>query len=303
MTKKLIKLLLLAVVVFGVTEFFLRKYFGFCDAVLMQEDPNYEYIASPNQNRFRFRNHITYNSESMRSKEVNDSAYTILGFGDSIINGGSLTDQDSLATTILSDTLSKIYKKEIQFLNISAGSWGPDNCYAYLLNHGDFHAKSLFLFVNSHDSYDNMDFVKIVGIFKDFPDKQYKSAIYEVFARYVAPRIQRFFSNADAGTDFWGINKKRRDGKFNPGFQAFIDYAKINRIPLTLYLHAELSEFKKGSYNKYGQEIIRLADENNIRIIKDLDHGLQAGDFRDMIHLSDQGQRNLAMTVLKYGFE
>ena len=37
-------------------EVFLRLYFGFCDAVLMKEDPDFEYIAQPNQKRFRFRN-------------------------------------------------------------------------------------------------------------------------------------------------------------------------------------------------------------------------------------------------------
>ena len=137
------------IVLIVAVELFLRLYFGFCDTVLMKEDPNYEYIAQPSQDRFRFRNHIKYNALSMRSEEVDTSALLILGFGDSIINGGVQTDHDSLATTLLSDSLSNAENKKIQFLNISAGSWGPDNCFAYLKKHGNFGAKRIFLFVRS----------------------------------------------------------------------------------------------------------------------------------------------------------
>ena len=43
------------------------------------------------------------------------TAYIIIGFGDSIINGGQQTDNDGLATTILSDTLSVIQGRKVQF--------------------------------------------------------------------------------------------------------------------------------------------------------------------------------------------
>ena len=99
----------------------------------------------------------------MRSAELERRSIKILGFGDSVLNGGVMTDQDSLATTLLSDTLSKIQNRKIQFLNISSGSWGPDNCYAFLTKHGSYQAKQLFLFVSSHDAYDNMDTRKTIS--------------------------------------------------------------------------------------------------------------------------------------------
>ena len=40
------------------------------------------------------------------------------------INGGVLTEQDSLVTTRLSDSLSKLMGRKVQVLNISAESWG-----------------------------------------------------------------------------------------------------------------------------------------------------------------------------------
>lgn len=284
-------------------EVFLRLYFGFCDAVLMKEDPDFEYIAQPNQKRFRFRNHIIYNSLSMRSEEVDNSSIKILGFGDSVINGGVLTDQDSLATKILSDSLSKFYGRKVQFLNISAGSWGPDNCYAYLKKFGNYGAKSIFLIVSSHDAYDNMNFEKIVDNHESFPSKQYSLALYELIDRYLLPKIKSKLKDNHTETDDLGINKKKDNSTFNSGFESFVTYSKNKGIALTIYLHADKSELKSGAYNSQGQEIIRFAIENSIPIILDLQNGLEISDFRDNIHLNNKGQKKLANIILKYILE
>ena len=281
-------------------EIFLRMYFGFCDTVLVREDSEFEYIAQANQKRFRFRNHAIYNSFSMRSEEVDTSSIKILGFGDSIINGGVLTDQDSLATTILSDTLSKIYGTKIQFLNISAGSWGPDNCYAYLKKYGDFGAKSIFLFFSSHDAYDNMNFEKIVDNHSSFKSKQYSVAQYELVNRYLVNKIKRKLKKKRIQTDNLGINKKKDNALFNTGFSSFLDYSKSKNIPVTIYLHADTKELKLESYNEQGQEIIKFANDNDIPIILDLENGLKLSDFRDYIHLNSNGQRKLANTITHY---
>jgi hypothetical protein len=287
----------LIIVVIGIVavEIFLRNFYGFCDTVLTQEDPDYEYIAQPSQNRYRFRHHVSYNSLSMRSEEVDTSASIILGFGDSVINGGVQTEQDSLATTILSEELSETAGRKVQFLNISTGSWGPDNCFAYVKKHGNFGAQNMYLFVSSHDAYDNMNFEKIVGVNESFPSKQYKSAIAELLIRYLLPRLGIF----QGGSDGLGIDKKNESSTFNPGFDSILSYSKENNIPLTLYLHAELSELEAKSYNDQGQEIIHFAEANNIRLIKDLDLGLQSSEFRDDIHINSLGQRKLAARVLK----
>lgn len=300
MKKRLLIILGFALILIVGLEIFLRVYYGFCDTVLMKEDPDFEYIAQPNQQRFRVRNHVMYNSLSMRSKEVDTSSTKILGFGDSVINGGVQTDQDSLATTILSDSLSKIYDKKIQFLNISVGSWGPDNCYAYLKKYGDFGAKSIFLFVSSHDAYDNMNFEKIVDNHVSFPSKQYSFALYELIDRYLLPRIKSKLNKTVTETDNLGINKKKDNSQFNSGFDSFVSYSKDKNIPLTIYLHADQNEKKLGAYNDQGQEIIRFANENNIPIILDLQNGLELSDFRDGIHINNKGQRKLANTITKY---
>ena len=189
--KQITVICLALVVLLTGAEIFLRKYYGFCDTVLMKEDPDFEYIAQPDQKRFRFRNNVQYNSLSMRGEEVDTTAVIILGFGDSVLNGGVQTDQDCLASTLLSDTLTRLKGEKVQFLNISAGSWGPDNCFAYLKKNGNFGATHIILFVSSHDAYDNMTFQKHVDVHESFPSNQYRFAIWELVERYLYPRIKK----------------------------------------------------------------------------------------------------------------
>ena len=127
----------------------------------------------------------------MRSLPIgtNDGC-TVLGFGDSVLNGGTLTDQDSIATTIVEKQLRRT-NANLRFLNISAGSWGPDNCAAYLKKFGSFDAKMIVLFVSSHDAHDNMTFEKTVGVHKSYPNEQYPLALLELLDRYVRPRLMK----------------------------------------------------------------------------------------------------------------
>ena len=122
--KQKIFILFILLLVFVVGELVLRFAFGFCDALLYNESDKYEYIAQPNQDRHRFGAYIHYNSFSQRNGEPDSTKLRVLGLGDSVLFGGTWMDQDSLASTLFSDETGT------QMLNISAGSWGPDNCAA-----------------------------------------------------------------------------------------------------------------------------------------------------------------------------
>lgn len=281
--------LLLVGVLIATVEVVLRVGFGFCDAVLIRTDPHYEYIAQASQDRHRFGRHIVYNSYSMRSEEPDSTAVIVLGCGDSVINGGSLTDNDSLATTLLSARLSQVTRRKVQVLNISAGSWGPDNCAAYLANTTLPRAKALLLVVSSHDAHDNMSFKNVVGVRKHFPAEQYSSAIVELLDRYVLPRYikRKKPTDADLGVD------KGEDG-FNAGFEQLRKYAEDRSIPFVIYLHAECSEIRKGRYNAQGEEIIRYAEAAGVPLIMDLEQGAEVNGLRDDIHPNEAGYRQMA---------
>ncbi|MBE9175482.1 hypothetical protein IQ225_09545, partial [Synechocystis salina LEGE 06155] len=102
-------------------------------------------MFKPNQDVMRFGNSFRTNSYGMRSEELpkqkNDSELRVLVFGDSVINGGNLTDQSDLATEIVKSKINQ--SKEFSIANISAGSWGPGNWLAYVKEYGFFNANKL----------------------------------------------------------------------------------------------------------------------------------------------------------------
>ncbi|WP_300021519.1 hypothetical protein [uncultured Maribacter sp.] len=279
-------------------EIILRYYFGFCNAPLYISDANFEYIAAPNQNGERFGNTYNFNSYSQRSKEIDSIKIKILGLGDSVIYGGIQSDQDSIATSIFNEKLDNL-----QMLNISSGSWGPDNCAAYLNKYGIFNAKAMFLLVSSHDAFDNMDFKQVVGQHLSYPKKQYKIAWSELINRYLYPKIKKLFlKKAILDPDEKAEKGISKNGKvFNPGFNELYMLSKKQQIPLTIYLHAEQSELLQKKYNSQGQIIIDWATSHNIEIIKELDYNFTKSDYRDKIHLNSKGQKKLSeIMITKY---
>lgn len=280
-------------------EFTLRFSFGFCDALLYQSSDNYEYIAQPNQDRHRFGAHIHYNSYSQRNEEPDSARVKILGLGDSVIFGGTWMDQDSLATTLFSNETG------MQMLNISAGSWGPDNCAAYLKEKGTFGAKAMILVCSSHDAYDVMSFTPVVGGYPTYPERQYRLAIVELMDRYLMPRVRSFFlkQKQRLDPDAAVVNKMsqkfvaKKSLLFNPGFDQLKNMADSLHIPFGVYLHAETGELMQGSYNEMGYEIMEWAEKNGVPLMKGMDRGENESMYKDMIHLNGKGQKHLAASL------
>jgi len=298
----ILRLFLAFIVAFIIFEFILRFSFGFCDAPIVVADDQIEYLYQPNQDRVRFGNRIIYNEFSMRSLPIKEKdSIVILGLGDSLINGGVSIDQNDLATHILEKKLTDYYKKNIRFLNISAGSWGPENVFEYIKKFGNFNSKCFFLFVSSHDAHDNITHKKIVGISSNFPDKQYTFALTELTERYLIPRIKNSFSNSTASF----IDKKNEDPigtskEFTTGFQDIYEYCNQNKIELIIFLHSEKKEFLDRKNNSQGEEIITFCKENNIRLINEIGIPHEVDIYRDNIHLNNKGQKMIADTIFNY---
>lgn len=299
MNKK-IKLFLIIIPGLSILEIILRLW-GFCDALLYNHSDKYEYIAQPSQDRYRFGAHIHYNSYSQRSAEPDSTRKIILGLGDSVLFGGTWVDQDSLATTIFSKETG------IQMLNISAGSWGPDNCAAYLKEKGTFNAKAMILVCSSHDAYDVMSHIPVVGVYPNYPNKQYNSAIIELIDRYLFPRIKyytlrtkmKFDPDETIVSNIVNSSVKKKSTQFDPGFAQLKEMADSLHIPFIIYLHAETNEIAKGQYNEMGQEIIKWADTNSVPFINGIQNGETTDMYKDVIHFNEKGQRHLADILIK----
>lgn len=295
------KCLSIFLISFSIVEIILRYVFGFCDAVLYQSSPAYEYIAQPNQHRYRFFSHIDYNSYSQRSEEPDSTKTIVLGLGDSVIFGGTMLDQDSIATTLFSKETG------MQMLNISSGSWGPDNCAAYLKEKGTFGAKAMVLVCSSHDAFDVMSHIPVVGIYPNYPDKQYKLAIWEVIDRYLMPRIKVYFCGKQLlDPDAQVVEKVKSDEgvakkslTFDPGFDQLLHISEEKHIPFFIYLHPEVGEVMSRKYKEGGLMIMEWAKTHHVKLMDGLNEGVTTDMYRDVIHLNEKGQRNLANSLKK----
>lgn len=294
--------LLILFLVFVVGELVLRFAFGFCDALLYRESDKYEYIAQPNQDRHRFGAHIYYNSYSQRNDEPDSTKVRVLGLGDSVLFGGTWMDQDSLASTLFSDETGT------QMLNISSGSWGPDNCAAYLKENGTFDASAMILVCSSHDAFDVMTHVPVVGVVPTYPDRQYKLAWTELIDRYLVPRIRMMFGKTEVKLDpdeqvvknsEFKNTVRQKSSSFNNGFVQLLDISQKKSIPMAIYLHAERDEIKAGLYNEMGQKIIEWAAEHDVCLIEGLRAGETENMYHDKIHFNEAGQRFLATQMVR----
>lgn len=266
---------------------------GFGKMPLYSESDEWEYMMSPNQSGYRLGNRYYINAYGMRSDEVDATKQHVLGLGDSVIFGGAQTDQDSIATSIFTQDTG------IQMLNISAGSWGPDNCVAYLRHFGLFDAKAVFLVVSSHDAYDNIDHQPVVGVHVSYPKSQYCCAIAEVVSRYVIPR---YFPTALQDPDQQVVvgSGIAKNGKvFNTGFDNLKEMCDSAHIPLYVYLHATTEELAAGKYDNQGVDIISWCSKNDVNLINELDYHFTEQDYRDIIHPNARGQRKIADIMKK----
>lgn len=261
------------------------RYYGLHDYPLFQSSKEFEYIQTPNQNRFIYRNHFTTNEYSMRSKPINPKdSLVVLLIGDSILYGGNIIDDDELASTILENKLSKLYEKSIRVFNISCKSWGPENNYLYLKKFGIFNADLIIYIANSGDAYDHITHQEVVGIKEDYPKENFKLALYKLLTKGYSV-IQPYFNKSTTK-----LNQTPND-KLDKGFQQLNSLSRGLNIPIVVYLHPDINEVSNNKYNEGGIEIIKFCKENSIPLVKELDYKGGKELYDDDVHYNVLGQK------------
>jgi len=189
---------LLALAVAG--ELTARYGLGLSDPPLSVAHPTIEYMFAPNQDRCRFGNRIYINRYGMRSadfpaEKTDPDEYRIMVLGDSVVNGGSLTDHENLATTMLQKQLAEEMDRPVVVANASAGSWGPPNLLAYTQTHGFFDADTVLIVLSSHDAADVPTFEPLNPA--THPTHTPPLALWEGMTRY----LPRYLPGAGAGAE------------------------------------------------------------------------------------------------------
>ena len=86
---------------------------------------------------------------------------------------------------------------------------------------------------------------------------------------------------------------------FDPGFDLLLQISKDKNIPFIIYLHPEKGEVEKNEYKEGGKLIIDWANTHHVKLVDGLKEGVTTDMFRDVIHLNEKGQRNLADSFKK----
>lgn len=296
MKNKWFKRLALLAILFFSAEVIARWGFDLGEKILYVQDPDCEYYMKPNQEISRLGNKIFVNEYSLRSRPVKKNEfYRILKIGDSVLNGGSHVDQDSLSSSRLEQKLTHIYPQGVRVYNASAGSWGPENAMQFVQKKIDFDVQAMIMVFSSHDAHDNMHFKEVVGKHPAWPEHQPALALTDAWSNGIWPKIKSW-----TGWGNYNYLEGFDDAAFNPGWQMAIDYCKEKNVPLLVYLHPEISELKAGKLNSNGQKIIRFLQKKEIPFLTGLKPENHPENYIDNIHVNDQGHAFIANLMLPY---
>lgn len=290
-------------------EFCARYLLGLGTPPLTVSHVTIEYMLKPNQDVYRFGNHFMVNQYGMRSEQFQlqkrVGEFRVLVFGDSVVNGGVLTDQDDLATSLLKrDLFNQDSEKKVVIGNVAAGSWGPGNWLAYAREYGFFDADVVVLLLSSHDYTDNPTFEPLNP--NTHPMSPPISALLEGINKYI-PKYFSIGRNENLiGSDRFAINTgELAVNKGLTELSEFLSLAQKNVPDLVVLQHLERVEIAERTVHPGHILIQAICSQLGIRSIslesffrRSIENGVDP--YRDNIHLNKLGQRLIADVISDY---
>jgi hypothetical protein len=286
-------------------EAFARFGLGLGSPPLSITDPKIEYMFAPNQDVRRFHNRFLTNEFGMRSPPLGNRQHerVILVFGDSVLNGGSLTDQGQLATTLAANRLSSDVGRAVYVGNVSAGSWGIRNINGWLETYGTLGADTFILVLNSGDVTDFPTFESLNP--STHPVRPPPSAFVELVQRYL-PRLlseiafhqgEDVVATSGEPSAYEVITEGQQD------LVELLDNAAAVGIRVCLVQHLTRTELQTEPEPGFEatRSVFEAREVPSISMERYLIHALNDGrePYRDDIHVSDEGQKLLAEVLLK----
>lgn len=280
-------------------ELFARFGLGLGTPPLTVVHPTIEYMFLPNQDIRRFDNRILINEYGMRSgsfpKAKQEDEYRVIVFGDSIINGGSLTDHAKLATTDFEKYLEERLRRPATVGNVSAGSWGPGNWLAYVKHFGTFDADAIFLVISSHDYADNPEFKPLNELTQ--PTELPSSALWEGIERYLPRYLPRISSGTEKSESLTIAEVYDHRGAIQGlgDLREFLNIARASAKRVVVFQHSSKEEVESGELRQGNLDIRQLCRELEIPVISLGPYFAEAirngqNPYRDDLHPNDLGQ-------------
>lgn len=285
---------LVAIVAF---EAFARWGLGLGAPPLSAAHPTIEYMFKPNQNVYRFGNHFITNAWGMRNEpfpreKIDPDELRILVFGDSVVNGGSLTDHANLATSLLEERTSEALSRPVLVANVSAGSWCPPNWLAFVTEFGFFDADYVVFVISSHDAGDCALFTPLDP--NTHPTEPPFCALSEAITRYLPRYLPKMQVKSVQANEY---PKSSRLAQCEHDLNLLIKRAKESVAAVGVLRYQERSEVELQEESLGGQLICRICKEQQVPTLPMLPilPKTNLDDyFRDGIHPNDVGQTYLA---------
>jgi lysophospholipase L1-like esterase len=159
---------------------------------MLYEVTDYGYRVAPGQDFRRFDNRIKVNAQGLRNEALTPLPATgvtrILCLGDSVTNGGAITDQADTIPYRL-EALLRPRLGAVEVLNASAPGWAIANERGWLSAMGSFGSRVVVLIISTHDLFQPLAPSSTVDSHPSFPASPPLLALQEVFGRYVLPRL------------------------------------------------------------------------------------------------------------------
>lgn len=159
---------------------------------VLYETTAYGYRVQPNQELSRFGNRVFYNAFGLRSEPMTvlpgDGVLRVLCVGDSIANGGAVTDQDDTYPNQLQRML-RAAGQRVEVLNASAPGWAIENEAGWLRDNGLFGSRIVILTVGTLDLFQERAGAGTVNGHPSFPGRAPAFGLEDLVMHYVVPRL------------------------------------------------------------------------------------------------------------------
>ena len=267
---------------------------------VLYERTAYGYRVAPNQTLKRFGRAVAYNSQGLRSGPLSEALDSgelrVLCLGDSITNGGTLTDQ--------ADTYPYRLERELagaRVFNASAGGWALENELGWLRVNGTFGASVVVLEVATHDLFQPPAGSELVGRHPSFPERAPALALSELLLRYFLPWLGVGPSRIDPGQK--GVEQSEADmERALAALEALVRESRALRAePVVMFVEQPaVLERSDALILEAKRRMRELLDREGVFLVETAPNVERQGGsalFRDGLHPNADGNAVLAKSV------
>lgn len=272
---------------------------------VIYEATAYGYRVAPNQDARRFGHSVHYNALGLRNDAVTPTApagvMRVLCLGDSVTNGGAITDQvDTIPYRL--EALLRLKHGRAEVLNASAPGWAISNELGWLSSYGTLDSQFVVLVISTHDLFQPLAASSVIDSHPSFPSRRPLLALEDMLRRYLLPRLMAEDSTADPGAA--GVAASGLQARKNRDDILAIDGIVRQGKGRLMVAFLEQGRDNSGDTATLGakRELFSLLDRHAIPVVtlgSEVESRGRDAMFRDDVHPNPAGNLAIAETIAR----